>query len=318
MLDALDVSYTIILQEDGTGTEIIPNDSESKEISIQYTADGNNLTITMMNPETNAAMISYSAVYDPQNDTLVLEDLFETYRYLRKGANRPAYLREITLDTIVGTWETGGIQIVANADPVLNGTIEFREDLTATWTMSKLGGDTEDEEFPFTLDGNLIRISQEGVNEIGSFLVYDSLSDTIQFPIMNIGVLTYTRKQADEQSEAGTPANSAVIDRALIGTWELIRAEDSAPEMAAGIKTINEQIAAGSYIMTYRFAENGDAEVYLESEGSGTYHYTYTTENGTIVFMDNLTRTVWSYSFDEDLLLLSKGTYRQVFRRMAQ
>lgn len=318
LLDALDVSYTIILQEDGTGTEIIPNDSESKEISIQYTADGNNLTITLMNPETNADMISYSAVYDPQNDTLVLEDLFETYRYLRKGANRPAYLREITLDTIVGTWETGGIQIVANTDPVLNGTIEFREDLTATWTMSKLGGDTEDEEFPFTLDGNLIRISQEGVNEIGSFLVYDSLSDTIQFPIMNIGVLTYTRKQADEQSEAGTPANSAVIDRALIGTWELIRAEDSAPEMAAGIKTINEQIAAGSYIMTYRFAENGDAEVYLKSEGSGTYHYTYTTENGTIVFLDNLIRTVWSYSFDEDLLLLSKGTYRQVFRRMGE
>jgi hypothetical protein len=271
-----------------------------------------------MNPETNAAMISYSAVYDPQNDSLVLEDLFETYRYLRKGANKPAYLREITLDTIVGTWETGGIQVVANADPVLNGTIEFRENQTATWTMNGLGENTGNEEFPFSLDGNLIRISQEGEIEIGSFLVYDSLSDTIQYPIMNIGVLTYTRKQANEQSEAGTPANSAVIDRALIGTWELIRAEDSAPEMAAGIKTINEQIAAGNYIMTYRFTENGDAEVYLKSDGSGTYHYTYTTENGTIVFIDNSNRTVWSYSFDEDLLLLSKGTYTQVFRRVAQ
>ena len=318
LLDALDVSYTIILQEDGTGTEIIPDDSESKEISIQYTADGNSLTITLMNPETNAAMISYSAVYDPQNDSLVLEDLFETYRYLRKGANKPAYLREITLDTIVGTWETGGIQVVANADPVLNGTIEFRENQTATWTMNGLGENTGNEEFPFSLDGNLIRISQEGEIEIGSFLVYDSLSDTIQFPIMNIGVLTYTRKQANEQSEAGTPANSAVIDRALIGTWELIRAEDSAPEMVAGIKTINEQIAAGNYIMTYRFTENGDAEVYLKSDGSGTYHYTYTTENGTIVFIDNSNRTVWSYSFDEDLLLLSKGTYTQVFRRVVQ
>ncbi len=310
LLSAMELSYSITLQEDGTGMQTVRSGSESIEYPLRYTADGNDLIITLQNTE--AEELSYSAVYDPEGDALTISDLFEIYTYMREGSVHPSFSREIAVETLLGVWETKGIQISGNTEPILTGTLEFREDGRIAAELFTASGSMLNE-FTYDLDGNIIRFGES--SGPGSFLVYDSLTDSLQLPIPSIGVLTFTRKTEGSSDAAISEVIS--IDVNLLGAWILVKWESDLPSSASSNKWLNELIASGEYVMTYRFAEDGSVEVVIDSYlGSGTYQYTYSAANDTITFQDIVDSVDWTYAFDGDQLLLSKGGETQRFERI--
>lgn len=179
---------TIVLDADGTGKRTLVTGSETQEWPATYTADGNELIIEFTMSGKYEYRTTETAVYDPKSDTLSLVSEYETYVYTRAGSDQPVSGEPLTLDRLIGVWRMG-FELSPDDPGLLSGTLTFRKDGSASLDLSTNGRPMQ-EECTFTLNGNTIELISGGQS---SPVSYDPAHDTLSLPIVNVGILIFTR-----------------------------------------------------------------------------------------------------------------------------
>ncbi len=271
-------SATLILNEGGTGSCVYEAIDGSTEVDpFTYTADENELKLAFSYDNTYITLNSNKDfVYDPQKDTLTFIGGSSYWVYVRKGSSALSLEPTLTVDRIVGVWRTEGISFGEGMPSMLAGTLAFYEDGAAKLQLSGNYGSDMNADYNYTLDSNTIRFAPGG--EIGTFVVYDPNTDTLSFPIMNIGVLTFTRTDEPLPAQNVPAPVSETLDEATLCTiWQLVEIE--APDGSNGDPKgiMIEQFLDFRTDGTVHFIERNG-----ENYSQATLPYSYTDDSVTV------------------------------------
>ena len=172
-----------------------------------------------------------------------------------------------------------------------------------TWIELKSGGkgsimlDGEDFSFKWTLDGECLTITVQGVDSIGTLSGGDIVID-----LMDMGCVMTFRKEGTEPAENEAPAASYND----AGYWELIRI-DSVEEGSSVSEEDMLLLKRAGMTMYLELLEDGSGVLFMEEEMPVTW------QDGTIKFTeDNMTI---NYMLENDLMTLDMIESKLVFRK---
>ena len=265
-----------IFGTDGTGTALWDINGEKSTQQFVYTIDGDTMTfsgetMTFAIEGDRLALTEEGLTLLWERDAGMPEDAQET-------ASAPTS-QAITEAELVGTWTlikigdgngnadgTADLQTYDTSELNLTSAFAFNADGSAVWTLNT-GYDTgrvmEQVCDAYSVSGNELHFYADGTETLLSVLpvVYDAESEMIRFPMMNVGVLIYSKVSDAEQT---------VTRDVLVGTWK----------MAGGIMLQEGAKAA------LRFYEDGTATFWFVKDNLAACEMldAYTLENHQIRF----------------------------------
>ena len=184
-------SDTLVLSKDGTGIRTTAiKGHETNEIALTFTPEQDETVLNVVFSESYAYGNVMTARYDSENDTISLyypDDPTMYTVYIRSGSVIDAPTSELTIDMLVGNWETEGN--TAYDPPFLPGTLTFNKDGSAVLWLKDFLRSGEAIEYTVSLDGNMIWFADQ------TFASYDPNTDTIRLrlPLQSAGTLVFSR-----------------------------------------------------------------------------------------------------------------------------
>ena len=184
-------SDTLVLSEDGTGIRTTAiKGHETNEIALTFTPEQDETVLNVVFSESYAYGDVMTARYDSENDTISLyypDDPTMYTVYIRSGSVIDAPTSKLTIDMLVGNWETEGN--TAYDPPFLPGTLTFNKDGSAVLWLKDFLRSGEAIEYTVSLDGNMIWFADQ------TFASYDPNTDTIRLrlPLQSAGTLVFSR-----------------------------------------------------------------------------------------------------------------------------
>lgn len=184
-------SDTLVLSKDGTGIRTTAiKGHETNEIALTFTPEQDETVLNVVFSESYEYGDVMTARYDSENDTISLyypDDPTMYTVYIRSGSVIDAPTSKLTIDMLVGNWETEGN--TAYDPPFLPGTLTFNKDGSAVLWLKDFLRSGEAIEYTVSLDGNMIWFADQ------TFASYDPNTDTIRLrlPLQSAGTLVFSR-----------------------------------------------------------------------------------------------------------------------------
>jgi beta-lactamase regulating signal transducer with metallopeptidase domain len=203
-------SDTLVLSEDGTGIRTTAiKGYETKEIALTFTPEQDETVLNVVFSESYAYGDAMTARYDSENDTISLyypDDPTMYTVYIRSGSVIDAPTSKLTIDMLVGNWETEGN--TAYDPPFLPGTLTFNKNGSAVLWLKDFLRSGEAIEYTVSLDGNIIWFADQ------TFASYDPNTDTIRLrlPLQSAGTLVFSRVSPSAEATP-QPATSSDLSK---------------------------------------------------------------------------------------------------------
>jgi hypothetical protein len=203
-------SDTLVLSEDGTGIRTTAiKGHETNEIALTFTPEQDETVLNVVFSESYEYGDVMTARYDSENDTISLyypDDPTMYTVYIRSGSVIDAPTSKLTIDMLVGNWETEGN--TAYDPPFLPGTLTFNKDGSAVLWLKDFLRSGEAIEYTVSLDGNMIWFADQ------TFASYDPNTDTIRLrlPLQSAGTLVFSRVSPSAEATP-QPATSSDLSQ---------------------------------------------------------------------------------------------------------
>lgn len=203
-------SDTLVLSEDGTGIRTTAiKGYETNEIALTFTPEQDETILNVVFSESYAYGDVMTARYDSESDTISLyypDDPTMYTVYIRSGSVIDAPTSKLTIDMLVGNWETEGN--TAYDPPFLPGTLTFNKDGSAVLWLKDFLRSGEAIEYTVSLDGNMIWFADQ------TFASYDPNTDTIRLrlPLQSAGTLVFSRVSPSAEATP-QPATSSDLSK---------------------------------------------------------------------------------------------------------
>ena len=203
-------SDTLVLSEDGTGIRTTAiKGYETNEIALTFTPEQDETVLNVVFSESYAYGDVMTARYDSENDTISLyypDDPTMYTVYIRSGSVIDAPTSKLTIDMLVGNWETEGN--TAYDPPFLPGTLTFNKNGSAVLWLKDFLRSGEAIEYTVSLDGNMIWFADQ------TFASYDPNTDTIRLrlPLQSAGTLVFSRVSPSAEATP-EPAKSSDLSK---------------------------------------------------------------------------------------------------------
>lgn len=259
-------SDTLVLSEDGTGIRTTAiKGYETNEIALTFTPEQDETVLNVVFSESYAYGDVMTARYDSENDTISLyypDDPTMYTVYIRSGSVIDAPTSKLTIDMLVGNWETEGN--TAYDPPFLPGTLTFNKDGSAVLWLKDFLRSGEAIEYTVSLDGNMIWFADQ------TFASYDPNTDTIRLrlPLQSAGTLVFSRV-------------SPSAEATLCTTWML--AEVEAPDGSSGDA---RALGLEQYLV---FRSDGTVRM-IDAKAPSDRVVPYTVNDNTVQFDDRVLR----------------------------
>lgn len=257
-------SDTLVLSEDGTGIRTTAiKGYETKEIALTFTPEQDETVLNVVFSESYAYGNVMTARYDSENDTISLhypDDPTMYTVYIRSGSVIDAPTSELTIDMLVGNWETEGN--TAYDPPFLTGTLVFNKDGSAVLWLKDFLRSGEAIEYTVSLDGNMIWFADQ------TFASYDPNTDTIRLrlPLQSAGTLVFSRVSPSAEAtpqpipDAVSPFDQSQYHKTVpVGEvpeeFKEVVAQNLFYEAIAGKDRIltKQALATSSHLYTYQY-----------------------------------------------------------------